>query len=104
MLIAIGCTFRGGEIGGLQWDRVDYEKQLFNVDRVIDRVSKDAISKLSKMEILFQFPNLYPGTRTTIVLKRPKTKGSIRLAEIPTSILQALSTLKEMQEQLAKKC
>lgn len=100
VLIAIGCTLRGGEICGLQWDRVDFEKQLFNVDRVIDRVSKDAMSKLSKMEILYQFPNLYPGTRTTIVLKRPKTKGSIRLAEIPTSILQALSTLEEMQEQL----
>ena len=40
ILIAIGCTTRGGEIGGLQWDRVYYEKCLLNIDKAIDRVSK----------------------------------------------------------------
>lgn len=33
ILIAIGCTIRGGEIGRLQWDRVDYEKRLLEIDR-----------------------------------------------------------------------
>lgn len=69
ILIAVGCTLRGGEIGGLQWDRVYYDQQAMNIDRVIDRVSKKNMEKLSKMEIMYTFPNLYPGTKTTIVLK-----------------------------------
>ncbi len=40
ILIAIGCTVRGGEIGGLQWDKINFEKQIIHFDRAIDRVSK----------------------------------------------------------------
>lgn len=100
ILLAIACTMRSGEIGGLQWDRVYDEKGLVSVDRVIDRVDKKLADKLSKMEILFKFPNLYPGTRTAIVLKQPKTEGSIRDIEIPQSTLHALSILRELQERL----
>ena len=38
------------------------------------------------MDILFRFPNLYPGTRTVIVLKQPKTEGSIRTVYIPETV------------------
>lgn len=100
ILIAIGCTTRGGEIGGLQWDRVDYENRQLNIDRAIDRVSKKSMEKLSKLEILFKFPNLFPGTKTVIVLKQPKTKGSVRMVETPRIVLDALRTLKDMQEKL----
>lgn len=100
VLLAIACTMRGGEIGGLQWDRVYADKELVGVDRVIDRVDKKLMEKLSKMDILFKFPNLYPGTKTVIVLKQPKTEGSIRDIEIPQSTLQALSILKGLQEKL----
>ncbi len=100
IMIAIVCTMRGGEIGGLQWDHVYAEKGLVGVDRVIDRVDKKLMDKLSKMEILFKFPNLYPGTRTNIVLKQPKTEGSIRNIEIKEFSLHSLSLLKEIQEKL----
>lgn len=79
ILIAVGCTIRGGEI---------------------DRVSKKSMDKLSKPKILFKFPNLYPGTKTVIVLKQPKTKSSIRMVETPRIVLDALQTLKNMQEKL----
>lgn len=100
ILIAIGCTTRGGEIGGLQWYRVDYENRQLNIDRAIDRVSKKSIEKLSKLEILFKFPNLFPGTKTVIVLKQPKTKGSVRMVETPKIVLDTLRALKDMQEKL----
>lgn len=100
ILIAIGCTMRGGEIGGLQWDRVDCDKNIFVVDRVIDRISKKSIQLLSKLEILYQFPNLFPGTKTVIVLKQPKTKGSVRNVEVPASVMDALTLLKTMQDQM----
>lgn len=101
ILIAIGCTVRGGEIGGLQWDRVNHEKQQFYMDRAIDRVSKKNL-KLPKMKVLFKFPNLYPGTKTCIVLKQPKSDESIRNVDVPQVVLKALVTLKNMQEKLKK--
>lgn len=99
--LAIACTMRGGEIGALQWDRVDMVKQRVSIDRVIDRIGKEN-AKLPKMQILFTFPNLYPGTKTSIMLKQPKTEGSIREIDVPASTIQALAGLKELQENLKK--
>lgn len=101
VLIAIGCTVRGGEIGGLQWDRINFEKQIIHFDRAIDRVSKKNMD-MPKMNILFKFPNLYPGTKTTIVLKQPKSDDTIRDVDVPQSVLSALLVLKEMQDRLKK--
>ena len=86
VLIAIGCTVRGGEIGGLQWDKINFEKQIIHFDRAIDRVSKKNMD-MPKMNILFKFPNLYPGTKTTIVLKQPKSDDTVRDVDVPQSVL-----------------
>lgn len=101
VLIAIGCTVRGGEIGGLQWDEINFEKQIILFDRAIDRVSKKNMD-MPKMNILFKFPNLYPGTKTMIVLKQPKSDDTIRNVDVPQSVLNALLVLKEMQDKLKK--
>ena len=70
------------------------------MDRVIDRVDKKLITKLPKMEVVYTFPNLYPGTRTVIVLKQPKTEGNIRTAYLPDTVVEKLTALKQMQEKL----
>ena len=101
ILIAIGCTVRGGEIDGLQWDKINFEKQIIHFDRAIDRVSKKNMD-MPKMNILFKFPNLYPGTKTTIVLKQPKSDDTVRDVDVPQSVLNALLILKEMQDKLKK--
>lgn len=100
MQLAFACCMRGGEVGGSQWERFDSEGQILYIDRVIDRVDKKLIEKLSKMDILFKFPNLYPGSRTVIVLKQPKTEGSIRTVYIPETVAKKLEKLKAMQMKL----
>ena len=57
---------------------------------------------MPKMNILLKFPNLYPGTKTTIVLKQPKSDDTIRDVDVPQSVLSALLVLKEMQDRLKK--
>lgn len=84
----------------MQWERIYLDKQAIDIDRVIDRISKKNIEKLSKLEIMFQFPNLYPGTKTVIVLKQPKTEGSIRVVESTKIVLDALIVLKELHDKL----
>ena len=96
--LAFACSMRGGEVGGAQWARLS--DQMLLMDRVIDRVDKKLADKLSKMDIMFRFPNLYPGTRTVIVLKQPKTEGSVRNVYIPETVLQKLKALRQMQEKL----
>ena len=100
MQLAFACCMRGGEVGGAQWDRYDTESRILYVDRVIDRVDKALIDKLTKMDIMFKFPNLYPGTKTVVVLKQPKTEGSIRNVYTPDTVTQKLITLRRMQEKL----
>lgn len=95
--LALSCTMRGGEVGGLQWDRVSIEHQAIYIDRVIDRVDKKLIEKLSKMDIIYTFPNLMMGTRTVIVLKQPKTEGSIRHTSASTKLVLSGGDLKAVQ-------
>lgn len=98
--LAFACCLRGGEIGGSQWNRLDDASQTLFIDRVIDRVDKKLIDKLQKMEVLFRFPNLYPGTRTVICLKQPKTEGSIRTCYVPETVMKKLAKLREIQNKL----
>lgn len=94
--LAFACSMRGGEVGGAQWDRFDAENQML----YIDRVDKKLADKLTKMDVMFKFPNLYPGTRTVIVLKQPKTEGSIRNVYTPDTVTYKLKVLRQMQEKL----
>lgn len=79
--------------------RTEYSDMLY-IDRVIDRVDRKLMDKLPKMDIMFKFPNLYPGTRTVIVLKQPKTDGSIRNVYTPETVSHKLMVLKRMQDKL----
>lgn len=98
--LAFACCMRGGEIGGAQWERYDSQNRTLYIDRVIDRVNKKMVEKLTKMDIQFKFPNLYPGTRTMIVLKQPKTDGSIRNVYIPETVANKLNILFNLQREM----
>jgi len=98
--LAFACCMRGGEVGGAQWDQLDMQDQVLHIDRVIDRVDKDLLKKLTKMDIIYKFPNLFPGTKTVTVLKQPKTEGSIRNVYIPDTVIQKLNVLKSMQDSM----
>ena len=79
---------------------MSFEHQAIYIDRVIDRFDKKLIEQLAKMDILYTFPNLMMGTRIVIVLKQPKTEGSIRTAYLPETVVHKLETLKQLQTQL----
>jgi integrase len=98
--LAFACSLRGGEVSGAQWERFSPENQVLYIDRVIDRVEKTLVKKLGKLDIMFQFPNLFPGTRTMIVLKQPKTEGSVRNVYIPDTVVQKLNVLRQKQNRL----
>ena len=47
--LGFACCLRGGEIGAIQWERYDQEQQIIRIDRVVDRVKKELLDKLTKM-------------------------------------------------------
>ena len=97
--LSFACCMRGGEVAAAQWERYDMDGRILYVDRVIDRVKKEHLD-LPKMDIMFKFPCQMVGTKTCVVLKQPKTKGTIRNVYTPETVAQKLYTLRQMQEKL----
>jgi len=104
--LAFACSMRAGEITGLQWanvnvseESIDEDDSWLYIDRELSRVSTDALRTLDGRGVLFKFPKLLPGGKTTLVLKTPKTLSSVRKVWIPKTVAELL--LRHRQEQLA---
>ena len=70
---------RGGETTAVTLDSIDFEKRTIQLDKTIQRIYFDAMDALSNDEIIFIFPNKRPGSKSAMVLKKPKTVKSDRI-------------------------
>ena len=108
--LAVGCSMRIGEILGLQWDRVHIEDDLvkagdayLEVRYVLSRCSNDSIEALEKNHrstVVLKFPYCVEReTKTTLVLKDPKTESSVRTIYLPFAVVEDLRKVKAQQEE-----
>ncbi|MDY2969895.1 MAG: hypothetical protein SOR83_07985 [Butyricicoccus pullicaecorum] len=92
--IAVHLSFAGslhkGEILALTWSDVDFKNGTIFINKTLKRVRKDAIQALDRNNILYQFPAVFDEGRTVIVLKRPKTRSSIRIVYLPPHVIDLL--------------
>ena len=93
--LAFAGSLRKGEILALTWDDVDFQKGTVSISKTLKRVRRDAVDALNGKNILYQFPSVFDEGRTVTVLKRPKTKSSIRTVYLPDYVLDALQKWKE---------
>ena len=102
MNLAFAGSMRGGEIGALQWsDIFDSENRVLRISKAIDCVPKKALETVSKTDVYFKFPNLFPQCKSVIVLKNTKEYGgSDRNCYLPETVYQKLIALKSLQEQM----
>lgn len=108
MLLALGCSLRIGEILGLTWDCVDAtEESVANGTAGIyinkelkrcDKSSLDDLKRRGRSTVLFMFPDLKQGAKTSLVLKDPKTASSVRTVFLPGTVASALRKMKVTQE------
>ena len=70
------------------------------IDRELERASKRAIETLAEKDVLFIFPPLMSNTSTRLVIKRPKTKSSIRKVWMPPTVAHILREWKKSQDEL----
>lgn len=95
--LAFAGSLRKGEILALTWGDVDLKSGSICVNKTLKRVRKDAIQALDRNDILYQFPAVFDEGRTVIVLKRPKTRSSIRTVYLPSHVINLLQDWKKAQ-------
>ena len=88
--LAFAGSLRKGQILALTWDDVDFQRGTVTVSKTLKRVRRDAVDVLNGKDILYQFPAAFDEGRTVTVLKRPKTKSSIRTVYSPDYGLDVL--------------
>lgn len=107
MHLSFSCSLRIGEILGLTWDCVDITDEAVSqnaaclyVNKVLQRVSKEALMELDKKDVIFIFPESSKLNTTARILKKPKTNSSIRRVFLPATVAEMLIRRKKEQEEL----
>ena len=100
--LAFAGSLRKGEILGLTWDDVDFEAGTVSVTKTLKRVRKDALEALDGKDILYQFSPVLGEGRTVTVLKKPKTRSSIRTVYLPDRLLEVLRDWRRTQRPLKR--
>ena len=95
--LAFAGSLRKGEILALTWNDVDFKNGTIFINKTLKRVRKDAIQALDRDDILYKFPAVFDAGRTVIVLKRPKTRSSIRTVYLPPHVIDLLQDWKKEQ-------
>ena len=114
--LSFSCSLRAGEILGLTWDCVDISQESIesgiasvHINKEIQRVSKKALEILDKRDVVKIFPSIFnikstalpkKPTTTSLVLKSPKTKTSVRKVFLPKTVAEMLITRKQEIEEI----
>ena len=76
-------SLREGEILGLQPSDLDFDtadgRGTISVSKTMQRANKDALEKLDPHQIYHTFPDRREGSKSSLILKKPKTKKSNRV-------------------------
>ena len=76
-------SLREGEILGLQPSDLDFDaadgRGTISVSKTIQRANKDALEKLDPNQVYHTFPDRREGSKSSLILKKPKTKKSNRV-------------------------
>lgn len=105
--LAFTATLRIGEILALTWDCVDISEEAIEdnrcyiiVNKIIERVSLEAVEALDQKDIITIFPSRKKNNRTVVVMKTPKTETSNRKVFIPSHVGKCLVELKAEQDRM----
>ena len=95
--LSFACSLRMGEMLGLTWDCIDISEESLKennasifVDKELQRVNRDVMEVLDNKDIIRVFPRTLSNTNTSLVLKTPKTKTSVRKIFLPSTVAQML--------------
>lgn len=94
--LAFVCSLRAGETAGIDVNTIEAADHSFWITRQIQRVSDAALAQIPQEEIFLVFPKQVAASRSSLILKTPKTEGSKRKQYVPAPLM------KEIMERVAE--
>ena len=105
--LAFSCSLRIGELLGLTWDCVDISEESIAtgkahivVNKQLQRVNKRSMEATDSKDVLTTFPEIGLQNKTVLILKKPKTRASIRKIFLPKTVAENLTKWKVEQDLL----
>ena len=92
--LAFVCSLRAGETAGIAVKTIDFHDRSCWISQEVLRVSDESLQSLPQNEVIQIFPKEVCTSKSHLILKAPKTEGSIRKQFLTTPLLF------EMQERL----
>ena len=104
-------SLREGEILGLQPSDLDFDaadgRGTISVSKTMQRANKDALEKLDPKQVYHTFPDRREGSKSSLILKKPKTKKSNRILymtkPLKEELLAWLEKLKQDEQNAPEK-
>ena len=104
-------SLREGEILGLQPSDLDFDaadgRGTISVSKTMQRANKDALAKLDPNQVYHTFPDRREGSKSSLILKKPKTKKSNRVLymtkPLKEELLAWLEKLKQDEQNAPEK-
>ena len=97
--LAFICSLRAGEVVGIETSSVNFGDKSLWITQIVERVSDEAISQLPKEDLIKVFPKLKANSKSSIILKSPKTEGSVRKLYLT---LPLLAEIKERMQEIER--
>ena len=109
--MSIILSLREGEILGLQPSDLDFDaadgRGTISVSKTMQRANKDALEKLDPNQVYHTFPDRREGSKSSLILKKPKTKKSNRVLymtkPLKEELLAWLEKLKQDEQSAPEK-
>ena len=96
-------SLREGEILGLQPSDLNFDaadgRGTISVSKTMQRANKDALEKLDPNQIYHTFPDRREGSKSSLILKKPKTKKSNRVLYMTKPLKEELQAWLEKLKQ-----
>ena len=103
MHMSIILSLREGEILGLQPGDLDFDaadgRGTISVNKALQRADKVALSKIDPTQIYHTFPDRREGSKSSLILKRTKTKKSNRILYMTKPLKEELLAWLEKMKQ-----
>lgn len=97
--IAFVCSLRAAEVVGLDANSVSPEDQSLWITQIIERVSDESLKELPKERIVQIFPKQNPRSKSSMILKAPKTDESFRKQYLTAPLLEEIMERLKVIEQ-----
>lgn len=96
--IAFVCSLRAGEVAAISISQINVAEKSMWIQQILQRVSDKSLATLPKEEILLIFPKKVPSSKSSLILKGPKTEESVRKQYLTTPLIEEIQErLKEIE-------